>query len=96
MEFVKTKSKTDTLENIKNWIRHIWHFSQTGMALYLEKWMYIRLRRYGLYGILRLRNVGAVDIDVRGGDIIPRIAFAIRCRTSIGLLRFCCLQAACT
>jgi len=54
--------------------------------------MYVRLGRYGLYGILGLRDVGAIDINVRGGDVISRIALAIRGRSGVGLLRL--LQAA--
>lgn len=58
---------------------------------YLKEGMYIRLGRYGLYGILRLRNVRTIDVDIDGGDIISNVALAIRGRSSISLLRF--LQA---
>lgn len=59
---------------------------------YLEEGMYVRLGRYGLYRILRLRDVRAIDVDIRGGDVISCVALAIRGRSGISLLRL--LQAA--
>lgn len=52
--------------------------------------MHVRLRRYGLYGVLGLRDVG--PIDVCGGDV-SRVALAIGRRPGVGLLCLRCLQA---
>lgn len=41
-----------------------------------------------------MRNVGTIDVDVRGSDVVSRIAFAIRRRPGVSLLRLRRLQAA--
>lgn len=46
--------------------------------------MHIRLRRYGLYRVLRLRDVGTSHVRVR--VVISRVALAIRRGSGVGLL----------
>jgi len=86
---------------IRIYILNVWkyiklgirHFYDTRLVnWYLEERMYVRLGRYSLYGILGLRDVGAIDVNICGGDVISRVALAIRGRSGVGLLRL--LQAA--
>lgn len=53
---------------------------------YLEERMHVRLRRYRLYRVLGLRDVGAIDVDVRSSDVVTRVALAVRRRAGVGLL----------
>lgn len=59
---------------------------------YLEEGMYVRLRGYSLYRILRLRYIGTINIHVSSGDIISRITLTIWRWTCVSLLSFNCLR----
>lgn len=75
-----------------NFLTDDWSGHSEAVKSYLEEGVHVRLRRYGLYGVLGLGHVGAIDVDVRGGDV-SRVALAIGRRPGVGLLRLRRLQA---